>query len=165
MMIEYILNANHPCRVLIDRVRENSLIYKYTRELFPSLEYSQSVCVAIDFKDGYEAWFSSLSKSIRQNIRTAYNHLTTDGKTYEARIIKGKLDRSVQEQVNWLYAIRASQYRRKPKIYAVSLYITKRMNPIYRTLKTSQNAITALFYIDGKLSAFCSGFPSNNNVS
>lgn len=45
--------------------------------------------VAIRFQDGYDSWFKSLSSSVRQNIRTAYNRLTTDGLSFQFSEFRG----------------------------------------------------------------------------
>lgn len=41
--------------------------------------------VSISFDDSFDDYFKTLSKSVRQNIRTAYNHLKTDGLSFSIR--------------------------------------------------------------------------------
>lgn len=63
-----------------DRIPDFSLTYKYAR-LEEKYEINSSTMVTIKLPTTYEEWLKSLSKSVRQNLRTAYNHLKTDGKT------------------------------------------------------------------------------------
>lgn len=45
--------------------------------------------VSIGFGDDYGLYVKSLSKSTRQNLRTAYNRMNTDGKALDFRVLSG----------------------------------------------------------------------------
>lgn len=47
----------------------------------------ESVCMRIEFPDTFETYRRSLSKSVRQNIRTAFNRADRDGKVFNYEII------------------------------------------------------------------------------
>lgn len=60
-------------------------------ERSPLSEFRPTDCasvsnVAINFGVDYDAYFKTLSSSVRQNIRTSYNRLEKDGHTYELEV-------------------------------------------------------------------------------
>ena len=70
---------------------KTTLFYKHLERYcrnHRSLKISESSteCVRVEIEDNsYKKWFACLSKSVRQNIRTAYNHFKTDNTSYEIR--------------------------------------------------------------------------------
>lgn len=68
-------------------VLENSLLFSALKDRLSSDYIENNVC--IHFGEDYDAYNKSLSKSVRQNLRTAYNRLSTDNKALEFRVLMG----------------------------------------------------------------------------
>lgn len=65
-------------------VLENSLLFSALKDRLSSDYIKNNVC--IHFGEDYDAYYKSLSKSVRQNLRTAYNRLSTDNKALEFKL-------------------------------------------------------------------------------
>lgn len=73
----------------VDRVSEKSLLLDYWQRYtaqFPDVSVTKETCVEIMMQESYDAWYHSLSKSVRQNLRTSYNRANTDNKQIDVRI-------------------------------------------------------------------------------
>lgn len=158
------LKARYPGHTLkFNKVNESSALCRYLLRRSKSL--SQSECVSIRLGDDYDAYYKSLSKHSRQNIRTAYNRMNRDGKTFEFQIVRGP-DRLTNQQKNDIIRIYCTRMRDKfggevlpyPIMYAAQRYF----NPIVRSLNTLDDQFHALLYIDGELAAFLSGLRSSD---
>lgn len=69
------------------------------QDIIPSLELRYNY-------DSFEEYFDTLSKSMRQNIRTAYNRIRTDGLKYNMEYVKGKIDKPTATAVIQLHQLR-----------------------------------------------------------
>ena len=76
----YLLETVKISKVKIDRIRDTTLLARILGEGINGYSVTNRNVdnVEIDFSKGYAAWFDSLSKSVRQNCRTAYNRLKND---------------------------------------------------------------------------------------
>lgn len=70
-----------------NKVLENTPLYSVLKDEVEITRTCNNVC--IHFGDDYEAYNRSLSKSTRQNLRTAYNRLNTDGKKLSFSVLVG----------------------------------------------------------------------------
>ena len=70
-----------------NKVLESSVLYTALKDEVEISRTLNNVC--INFGDDFEAYNKSLSKSTRQNLRTAYNRLNTDGKSLEFKVMVG----------------------------------------------------------------------------
>ena len=126
--------------------------------------------VAVNLMDkNYDDFFARLSKHSKQNLRTAYNRLSRDGKTYEFVVYDGPKE-SYQKQAKKdsdeclsLYMRRQeSQYKHHEKTYRIK---TKFEHYLTKSLKTDKNAVLAVLKIDGKIAAFFEGFMNTSYKS
>lgn len=91
-------------------------------QLFPKAEVSSLDCVAIHLPGDYDAYFASLSKSVKQNIRTAYNRLTKDGIAAHFQLYTAKdLDRIDFSQLKNMYKER-NAHRAEKQIWKTRLF-------------------------------------------
>lgn len=142
-----------------NKVNESSALCAWLLEKAGSV--SQSECVAIRLGDDYDAYYKSLSKNARQNIRTAYNRMNRDEKRLEFRIVQGT-DRLTKEQKDEMIRVYCTRMHDKfgdeLPAYPVMYFMQRYCNPIVRSLNTLDAQFHALLYIDGELAAFLSGF-------
>ena len=116
-------------------------------------------CVKISYTENYDDYYSSMSKHARQNLRTAYNRLKTDGVQLDFEFVLGKTDKSVAKKLNKIYlGRRASKYKNmnllKRLVYLVD-------EPISRVCFGLENSFSAVVKLDGKPVAFMAGVVKN----
>lgn len=149
--------------------KSNSLI----RELKKQIDISEVTCVGINLGESYELYIQSLSKSVRQNLRTAYNRLNRDGKTYSFEFKSGqKLDSRLVNSIRELYYERqASKYMGSHnfitniKIKISNFIYGNKYNVVFESMKNNKNHVMAILYIDDKIASYCYGPISNKQVS
>lgn len=113
--------------------------------------------VAIYFGDSYDEYFKTLSSSVRQNIRTAYNRLAKEDHVFEVQTYFGGGCKALpfNEIINMYckrhsdrYGVKTSKFRNwflKHQSFATRLY------------RYAPNAMTMYLTIDDKPAAFMSG--------
>ena len=122
---------------------------------------------------GYELWLRSLSKNVRQNIRTAYNRLQKDGKCLGMLVFRGGLYNTEMQQVSnsttkkinpqkFFDNLMEMYYRRHEHQYCFKLSwlrkkITNVSNKGYIHL---EEGLTIILTCDQKPCAFLSGYIS-----
>lgn len=128
-------------------------------KLLAPKEIRSIVNVAINFGMGYDAYFKGLSKSVRQNIRTAYNRLEKDGHKLGVNVYSKKYGSGEKLPVNKiieLYCGRHSQ-RYGGKSSVIKRWFLEHQNFATLFYKYSENALTVIITIDGSPAAFLSG--------
>lgn len=70
------------CNYILEEIRQESDLAQYVMEKFQLKSVNQSVCVDLNIPDSEEDYKKMLSKSSRQNIRTAFNRAKTDGVSF-----------------------------------------------------------------------------------
>lgn len=141
-----------------NKVNENSALCAYL--LCNGEKVSQSECVCISLGCDYDTYYQSLSKHARQNIRTAYNRLRRDEKTYTFHVVQGKeqLTKQQKDDIIRLYCTRMrNKFGKEVLPYPIMYPIQRFCNPIVRNLYSLDNKFHAMLYIDGELAAFLSG--------
>lgn len=68
---------------------DSGLLYKVMKSRFPFPEWGNEINVMLKLASTYDEYIASLSKNMRQNIRTAYNRLKTDNLDYRFEIYMG----------------------------------------------------------------------------
>lgn len=157
-VIEALKNRYSGYAFRFDKVNEKSALCSYLLRRQNSLHCRECVCVSLS--NDYDAYYMSLSKNARQNIRTAYNRMNRDGRTFTFQVVQGT-DRLTKQQKNDIIRVYCTRMRDKfgdevlpyPIMYMAQRYF----NPIVRSLNTLNNQFHALLYIDGELAAFLSG--------
>lgn len=94
-----------------ENVEKGSAVSAYFNSL-RNVETVESFCMRIDLPEDFETYRKSLSKSVRQNIRTAFNRSERDGKAFRYEILK-KIDRQTAEK---LMEIRRPRIQSKQKV-------------------------------------------------
>lgn len=142
-----------------NKVLEHSFLYSAMKDLTDADHEINNVC--INFDDDYEAYNKSLSKSTRQNLRTAYNRLNTDAKEMTFKVMFGGHSFDYKPFID-LYC------KRHASRYGVQTSGIKKwflLHQSFATLNYTQNprGVTMALYIDGQLAAFMSGMLGMKN--
>lgn len=75
--------------ILFKRVREKSMLYDACKMMEGFRDIDTSINVNVVLPNSHTDYNKSLSKSMRQNIRTAYNRLSKDGRALSVAILNG----------------------------------------------------------------------------
>ena len=133
-------------------IRESSLLNdmeKYRPCVRINIEASENI---------YDSWFSRLSKSSRQNLRTAYNRMNTDGCVFEF-MTDSRVDYSEKMKLWKLYIKRTDQINNRAEKdnslkQSLKNHINCYFNIIFHMLNREKNMEATRLYINGKLAAF-----------
>jgi len=80
-LLDYICSVYNVHKFCFDRIQEKSLVYLFLTNHY-ALEYNRLANHCVQINQTGNEFFSTLSKSTRQNIRTAKNRMLTDGIEY-----------------------------------------------------------------------------------
>lgn len=114
----------------------------------------------------YEEYFNSLSKSTRQNIRTAYNRMNTDNYIFSLEIYDGnsRIDEEQLIKINELYHKRKADWNGG---VATSEQMRKRYlkrDVIFKGARKLDNPVIAVLNINNNIAAFFVGFSYTNGI-
>ena len=117
--------------------------------------------VLIKFPKEFDDYIALLSKSVRQNIRTAYNRLKADGHDIRLDVYSGGVDNLPVSEIIDLYCDRHND-RYGVKTGLLRKLFLKSQSFATRYYRYSPNAITFILRVDGQLAAFMSGLSVKN---
>jgi hypothetical protein len=148
-------------------LKETSKFYQAIAQM-PTVVSFRSPCVGVSLPADYEVYFASLSKSVRQNIRTAYNRLKKNGLQFHLEIY-GKSD---SPQIPWeilkqLYQLRHGFKKKywKSKLYHWLNYGFGREKDMFDFEATRETDFTlAVLKINEEIAAYFFGFQSQNTI-
>ncbi|HBD27533.1 GNAT family N-acetyltransferase [Flavobacterium sp.] len=127
-------------------------------------------CVAISLPETYEVYHASLSKSVRQNIRTAYNRLEKSNLHVQLEIFEKRDHAQINwEQLKQLYSSR-NDFRKEKKYWKSQLYFwldygfqhEKDMFDFETIQKT--DFTLAVLKINQEIAAYFFGFKIEKNI-
>ena len=159
------LGLSHGNVLHLNKLRADSAMCQYLLKHY--LPQSETKCVAISYGDNYESYFKSLSKHLRQNVRTARNRLEREGHTtsFTMKIdfkADKELKRSFMEVYNERMGEKGTKGIEKSTIHSLKakiVHIARNFrNPITMSTFNMKNNVLAGFYIDGKLAAMMAGY-------
>ena len=159
-------NIHKKCR--LNRLPESSLLLKATQGTHVDLQ--NRICVKIDFPQGAEALLKGLSKSVRQNLRTAYNRMNRDNMAYKLQVYRGEeMTDEIWREIMKVYLNRLFT---KHKVKALN-------NPLYRhihywkyrhikhdtkSLRQLPNSFHAILYGNEHIMGFLSGLTNHDGT-
>lgn len=146
----------------INKISENSKLCKALKECYEPA--SNESCVKIDLPDDYNIWFSGLSKSVRQNIRTAKNRMRREEKQckfeiYNGRKVQGDDNKELMDVYN-----KRMEFKFGRKVGRLESLIRENMNPITSACNQLSNNFVAILRIDNEVAAFLSGLQNNGQT-
>ncbi|MBR2391785.1 MAG: GNAT family N-acetyltransferase [Clostridia bacterium] len=119
-------------------------------------------CVKISYTESYDDYYQSMSKNARQNLRTAYNRIATDGLKFEFEFFMGKTEKKLAKKLKNIYLNRrANKYKNmnflKKLIYKID-------EPISKVCFGLENSFSAVVKLDSKPVAFMAGVVKNGEA-
>lgn len=163
-LIKYIKNFFGSCFIEMDRISERSLTCKYAKQC-ENTEMKTSVLVSVVLPETYDQWYLSLSKSVRQNIRTSYNRMKTDNKHFSYSLFYGQPpNKKTRADIIRLFARRLCEHSKiRSRVLEKYLRFAKARHPMTKGIDNDKSYVGAVLYIDGSLAAFFNGFVGNDN--
>lgn len=158
--LRFFLDASDYGEYTLTKLRGSSPLCRILNDGIAGYEISAASGdnVLIDFSQGYDAWFQSLSKSTRQNIRTAYNRLEKDGKNLRVEVSGGEqLSHAMMGKLLDIYIKRHNE-RYHVKTSAMKSIYLRYMDFSTRALIKSPSAFHIYIYISDEIAGFCSGY-------
>lgn len=144
--------------VRIARIDERSALSQFKGVTFQSTNN-----VAIHFGESFDPYFSALSSSVRQNIRTAYNRLSKDGHTQNLYVVNQGGHRQMFRHIVDLYIKRHSD-RYGVTTSPLKAWYLKHLSFATRFYRNAPNALTFYLTIDNQPAAFMSGLFSADRL-
>ncbi|MEN6460264.1 MAG: GNAT family N-acetyltransferase [Syntrophomonas sp.] len=142
----------------LNKLNQSSLLMQhYASRVSPE----RATCVSISLPDSYDDYFASLSKSVRQNVRTAKNRMQREGKEWNVETTVGvPVSWSLSKQLLEVYNKRLEK-RDGKKVGAITRYVREHFNPITLAASHMKDNIVSILYIDGRIAAFMMGLIDN----
>ncbi len=132
--------------------------------------YTTRECFAINISGDRETWFSGLTKSTRQNLRTAYNRMKTDNVTYKLEQYE-KAPNYIKMQLYILYKKRLNEIIDKEEIIKDDRFIDKlkiyfhcNTNVFFLGSSILKRGKIVVMYMNDKPSAFWIHFSENDGI-
>lgn len=163
----YAYELHKYCRNLF---KEYQFEYTFVKETSPlcsmmnSVEKFNNYAVCLE---EYEEYYKNLSRSTRQNIRTAYNRIHTDGGEFEFALFDKNYEKleELLKDLNEIYQKRRLEWSPKDKpIPKRKKKIILKRDIIFQGMRKMENALIAVLYINKKPAAFFMGFTFHNGV-
>ena len=159
-VLQYCLQSLPVSKIVMDRIPEDSRTARFVRSITKWAEVDSVITenVRIPFNNGYEIWHSTLRKSVRQNLRTAYNRLKTDGLSMRFEMhMGGEVSTALMKQLVEVYNNRHEIQYGVKTTKLKRLYMEK-FDFSTLSLKNNQNARHGIIHIDNNIAGFFSGY-------
>jgi hypothetical protein len=126
----------------------------------------ESKNVAIRFDDSFDEYFKVLSKSVRQNIRTAYNRLNTDGLLLSMKYFKPDIAVREDVPINQLVDLYVKRHAERYGVATGRLkqWFLKHQSFATRYYIKAPNAFTSVLYINSEIVGFLSGLYDDKTI-
>lgn len=156
-----------------NRIREDSLLSDVLIDLSNTrdrIKHHRITNVKIEL-DMNAPFYDSLSKSVRQNYRTAKNRIAKDGLDYHVKTYTDKIDKNHCDQLLELYLERSAEKYSEQKSDSVKDKVKRivksivgySINDVLSAYAKDNSVFCSEIYISGSLAAFCEGNISANS--
>ena len=167
--LSFILSKQNPTVITLENVPQSSMLYKCVENAVEFANYDLTITqndnVSITVGESYDLWVAGLSKSARQNLRTAYNRMAADGVDMCCKVYRGeRINRKLLNQLIDIYCDRHSDR------YGVPTSSVKKWYLKYLDFSTAcqqhyQDNLCVVIYMNGKIAAFLSGMIEKEGTS
>ena len=135
-------------------------------KIFPFLEVIETFENYMVSGSDYQSWFAELSKKTRQNIRTAYNRMNSDGMTYSLeKNMKPNIDGSLLQEIDSLYQKRRQAWGvHTSRLQRIMRLRSGKRDIVYRTIADSFSGVVYRLMINGRCAAFFAGYQFDSYI-
>lgn len=161
----YVVDVLEYCKRRFQEYKFDFIFVKESSPLFNSMNSVEEFNNYTIYIRDYDTYLSSLSKSTRQNIRTAYNRLNKDELTYDFTIHdNNKIANAELKDINELYHKRKSEWTGEKELSTRRKKIFLSRDVIFRGIKKMDSSCVAVLKIDNKNAAFFVGFKFEGGI-
>lgn len=150
----------------LKNVNEKSLVAKYILDgcVCDFKVTKKQPCVNIVFYDDYSQYYKGLTKSVRQNLRTAYNKVNKENVELRLECKRGgEIDRSLIKQQLKIYNKRNSEQRRGKDKGFIGKFKQLYFDPLTLYSLEAKSTWSFSLYLNNELCGFMIGFETNFN--
>lgn len=173
--ISYLKEHYHQYELILDRINTSNPFYRVVEQYSVSHNINIIIkeCVKIHLNTESNTFYESLSKSARQNYRTAKNRLAKDGKSYEIIIEQNHLSPKKIIELYSLYKERRNNKDKNSKFKIIFIKFLKttlsflglfKKNDILSLFSKNNKTFLAEIKINQELAAFCEGVTERNKT-
>ncbi len=125
-------------------------------------DLTESVNINLDPFNNYAEYFKSLSKSVRQNLRTAKNRIQKDGAQFSLQVFNGKevTRKDFNSMINVFLNRHECRYG-TPSTVLLKWYY-RHFDYYFNSIKKDESTKIAFLRIDNRIAAFFIGFYDKN---
>jgi len=140
--------------IILSRINCESYFYKHIKQ--NDSFNSEEKCGKINFTT-YDDWYNSLSKHMKQNLRTAYNKISREEIVQELKIYdKNNWSKNTyKRQIDEIYE-RRWQTKNNAKFNFIKKILRRFSNPVNKLLNQYPERLLFILCLNGKVAAFCS---------
>lgn len=156
-------------KIFFNHIKDETLVYTFKTK-FPNVSVNEVSCVGIAIPTDKKMYLDSLSKNVRQNIRTACNRLDRDGKNI-SMITTDATSFSYKEflKLRDLYFRRNTSKKQvvhwKSKCYKMLDCLFQHPKDLFETKALSKQKYTLVkLQIDDEIAAYFFGFKNNTSM-
>ncbi len=147
---------------------EDSIILSAVRELYPELQLNEEIYLRIPKQESVEDYIASLSKSTRQNVRTAYNRMKRDELEFELEVAyPTKTNEALYEACIEAYVERQKNFYNQSYILgskAMTAWYYRHFDPESKSLASSPKSFVSALKINGSVAGVIMAFSHNNTI-
>lgn len=122
----------------------------------------KEICVKIEIDKTYDSYYQRLTKSSRQNLRTAYNRLVTDGKTFKFEYYENP------DQISKFKAtmkkIYVNRTKEKNNLNFLKRIFYYNFEPVVDSISKTKNLSCGCIFVDNKMAGYFLGLRNNNEI-
>jgi hypothetical protein len=162
-LLDYIKSKLGKVTFHFDRIPEHFVTCGYLERYFSDAKIEKNECYAIPVPQNYDEWLGGLSKSVRQNLRTAENRLHKDQVDFNLQFIIGSCVKNAV--YSDMLAVYADRFLVKNGIdFGFFRGVVKKilsgylaLDKMSKWLQIADNNFHAILYLNGEVAAFASG--------
>lgn len=156
-------------KVIFRRMNEHSPVTGILRGMGRITKEARLQCVTLSFGEDFDAHLKTLSASVRQNIRTAYNRMKRDDVTCTLQLFtaSNRMSSLMYKDVMRLYLerlfLKYTSQRGLKRLWRIGhhTFVYKYWKHDTISLRANPNTFHALLFINGELASFMAGFMDN----
>lgn len=160
--------------IFIDFLRSDTCLNHYLSKIGKAPNKS-SFAVYVDIMSSVEDFNKSLSKSVRQNLRTASNRMQKNNIDYKLEVFSRLQDHDLVIQLEKIYQERATEKNNKHNLdfkhflfrkirYLQKKQFTRTYNIITQSMLQMENSILIVVYLNNDIAGYVYGIRDNNAI-
>lgn len=159
LFIKEILKKENLNEIIFYNCRQDSILFQVFAEV---KKFKIDTCVKINIGGSYEEYYLGLSKSSRQNIRTAYNRMNTDGKIFD--FVYSENPKEIKKYKSAMKRIYVNRTKEKNNLGIIKKWFYREFEPLVESMVKTPNLTWGGVFINKKLAGYYLGLRNDNEI-